>query len=170
MPTSIAAEAHMRDLHRDNGRALLRYLRRLTPPGAPCTAEDLVQETMLKAWRSLNRIPTDPERQRRWLFTVARRLAIDAYRKRQTRPVEVGLAETDLTASTNAAAETAIAALTLRNAVGELGAGHRSVLLELYVNGYSLDEVADRLGLPVGTVKSRAHYGVRHVRKALMNN
>ncbi|MBB2946474.1 RNA polymerase sigma-70 factor (ECF subfamily) [Actinoplanes lutulentus] len=160
----------MRELHRDNGGALLHYLRRLTPPGSPCTAEDLVQETMLRAWRNLDQMPAGPEPQRRWLFTVARHLAIDAYRKRQTRPAEVGLADTDLRPSVNAAAETAIASLTLRRAVGELGAAHRSVLLELYVNGHSIGEVADRLGLPVGTVKSRAHYGVRHLRNALMSH
>ncbi len=160
----------MRDLHRHNGDALLSFLRRLIPPGSPCTAEDLVQETMLKAWRHLDQLPAGAEPQRRWLFTVARRLAIDAYRKRRTRPVEVGLAETDLAPSANAAAETAIASLTLKKAVGELGPAHRSVLLELYVKGHSVGEVAARLGLPVGTVKSRAHYGVRHLRDALLDN
>lgn len=159
----------MRELHRENGSALLNFLRRLTPPGSPSTAEDLVQETMLRAWRNLDQMPEGLEPQRRWLFTVARRLAIDAHRKRQTRPMEVGLAETDLTPSTHPSAETAIASLTLRDAVGELGPAHRSVLLELYVHGHSIVEVADRLGLPVGTVKSRAHYGVRHLRDALMS-
>jgi RNA polymerase sigma-70 factor (ECF subfamily) len=160
----------MRELHRDNSGALLRYLRRLTPPGSPSAAEDLLQETMLRAWRSLDRIPAGSEPQRRWLFTVARRIAIDAHRKRQARPTEVALAETDLTPSANVAAETAIASLTLRHAVGDLGAAHRSVLLELYVNGHSVDETATRLGIPAGTVKSRAHYAVRHLRDALMNS
>jgi len=169
MPTSPDTEAHMRELHQANGGALLHYLRRLTPAGSPSTAEDLVQETMVRAWRNLDRMPSGPEPQRRWLFKVARRLAIDAHRRRQTRPVEVGLTETDVSPPVNAAAETAIASLTLRRAVDELGPAHRSVLIELYVKGHSAGEVADRLGLPVGTVKSRAHYGVRHVRNALMS-
>ncbi|QKW13702.1 sigma-70 family RNA polymerase sigma factor [Verrucosispora sp. SN26_14.1] len=168
MSTVTATEDLMRDLHRDNGGALLHYLRRLTPPGSLCTAEDLLQETMLRAWRSLDQMPPGPEPQRRWLFTVARRLAIDAYRRRQRRPVEVGIVEADLAHSVNAA-ETAIASLTLRRAVGELGATHRSVLVELYVHGHSVDEAAAALGIPAGTVKSRAHYAVRHLRDSLMN-
>ncbi|MFI7080161.1 sigma-70 family RNA polymerase sigma factor [Micromonospora sp. NPDC049903] len=168
MSTVTATEDLMRELHRDNGGVLLHYLRRLTPPGSPCSAEDLLQETMLRAWRSLDQMPPGPEPQRRWLFTVARRLAIDAYRRRQRRPVEVGLAEADLAHPVNAA-ETAIASLTLRRAVGELGATHRSVLLELYVHGHSIDEAAAALGIPAGTVKSRAHYAIRHLRHSLMN-
>jgi RNA polymerase sigma-70 factor, ECF subfamily len=170
MFTSSAIEIRMGELHRDNADALLRYLRRLIPAGSSPTPEDLVQEAMLRAWRSLDQIPAGAEPQRRWLFTVARRLAIDAHRKRRTRPAEVGLGEQDLVPSANATAETAVASLTLRNAVGELGAAHRSVLLELYVKGHSVDETAARLNLPVGTVKSRAHYGVRHLRNAMTNN
>jgi RNA polymerase sigma-70 factor (ECF subfamily) len=170
MPTATAIDAHMRELQRDNGGALLHYLRRLTPPGSPCAAEDLLQETMLRAWRHLDQMPAGPEPRRRWLFTVAKRIAIDAYRRRQTRPSEVGLTEEDLGPSATTGADTAIASLTLRQAVGELSAGHRSVLLELYVNGSSVDEAAARLGIPAGTVKSRAHYAVRHLRNALLNN
>ncbi|MEU8821849.1 sigma-70 family RNA polymerase sigma factor [Actinoplanes sp. NPDC048796] len=169
MPQVTATDARMRELHQ-NGDALLRYLRRLTPPGSPQAAEDLVQETMLRAWRHLDQMPEGTEPQRRWLFTVARRLAIDAHRKRRTRPEETGLTEADLAPASSASAETAIASLTLRDAVGQLGAAHRSVLLELYVKGRSMNEAATRLGLPVGTVKSRAHYGVRHLRDALLNS
>ena len=170
MTTATANDAHMRELHRENGTALLRFLRSLTPPGSTSTAEDLLQETMLRAWRSLDQMPIGQEPQRRWLFTVARRIAIDAYRKRQTRPAEVELAQADLKPSANVAAETAIASITLQSAISELGAVHRSVLLELYVKGHSIDEAAQRLGIPPGTVKSRAHYAVRHLRDALTNN
>ncbi|MBY8874522.1 sigma-70 family RNA polymerase sigma factor [Micromonospora sp. PLK6-60] len=170
MPRATATDTDLQVLHRDNGGALLHYLRRLTPPGSPCTAEDLLQETMLRAWRSLDQLPAGPEPQRRWLFTVARRIAIDAYRKRQRRPIEVGFADPDLAPPANSAAETAIASLTLRRAIGELGAAHRSVLLELHVKGHSVDEVAALLGIPAGTVKSRAHYAVRHLREALASS
>ena len=170
MTTTTDIEDRTRDLYRDNRSALLHFLRRLTPPGSPSAAEDLLQETMLRAWRSLDQLPTGDESERRWLFTVARRLAIDAYRKRRIRPAEVGLTEVDLAPAANAAADTAIASLTLRHAVGELGAAHRSVLLELYVRGNSIDEAAARLGIPAGTVKSRAHYAVRHLRDALTSS
>ncbi|GIE32545.1 RNA polymerase sigma factor [Actinoplanes italicus] len=162
------AESRMREIHRANGGALLQFLRNLVASGASHTAEDLVQETMLRAWRNLDAVPVEAESQRRWLFTVARRLAIDAYRKRQSRPVEVSLVDTEPAASGLESAETVIAELTLQHAVGGLSAAHRSVLRELYVEGHTLDETATRLGVPVGTVKSRAHYATRQLRDALM--
>ncbi|MEU8821862.1 sigma-70 family RNA polymerase sigma factor [Actinoplanes sp. NPDC048796] len=162
------AEVQMRDIVRDNGAPLLHFLRGLLSPGAAHTAEDLVQETLLRAWRSLDAVPVEPESQRRWLFTVARRLAIDAYRKRQSRPVEVGLIDSEPAAAGSEAAETVIATMTLRHAIGRLSVAHRSVLLELYFEGHTLDETATRLGVPVGTVKSRAHYAMQQLRSALM--
>jgi RNA polymerase sigma-70 factor (ECF subfamily) len=162
------AEFQMREIHRNHGGALLHFVRSLVSSGASHTAEDLVQETMLRAWRNLDAVPVEPESQRRWLFTVARRLAIDAYRKRQSRPVEVSLIDTEPAASGGEAAETVIAELTLRHAVGGLSPAHRSVLQELYVEGHTLDETATRLGVPVGTVKSRAHYAMRQLRDALL--
>ncbi|MCO8275554.1 sigma-70 family RNA polymerase sigma factor [Actinoplanes sp. TRM 88003] len=168
-PSECDAESHMREIHRNNGNALLHFLRGLVSPGASHTAEDLVQETMLRAWRSLDAVPVEPESQRRWLFTVARRLAIDAYRKRQSRPVEVSLVDTEPAGSGSEAAEAVIAKLTLHHAIGDLSAAHRSVLMELYIDGRSLDDVASRLGIPVGTVKSRAHYAMQSLRNALVN-
>ncbi|MCM4083568.1 sigma-70 family RNA polymerase sigma factor [Actinoplanes sp. TRM88002] len=159
----------MREIHRNNGGALLHFLRSLVSSSALHTAEDLVQETMLRAWRNLDAVPVEAESQRRWLFTVARRLAIDAYRKRQSRPMEVSLIDTEPAASGGEAAEMVIAKLTLRHAVSDLSPAHRSVLQELYVEGHTLDETATRLGVPVGTVKSRAHYAMRHLRNALMS-
>lgn len=166
-PRTNHAECQMLEIHRNNGGQLLHFLRSLVSTGASHTAEDLVQETMLRAWRSLDTVPLEPESQRRWLFTVARRLAIDAYRKRQSRPVEVNLFDIEPAARGGESAETVIATLTLRDAVNALSPAHRSVLLELYVKGHTLDETASILGVPVGTVKSRAHYAMQQLRNAL---
>jgi RNA polymerase sigma-70 factor (ECF subfamily) len=162
-------ECQMREILRNNGGQLLHFLRSLVSPGAAHTAEDLVQETLLRAWRSLDSVPTDPESQRRWMFTVAHRLAIDAYRKRQSRPVEVNLFDIEPAAPGGEAAETVIATLTLREAVNGLSPAHRSVLLDLYVKDHTLDETAAEARIPVGTVKSRAHYAMQQLRNALMN-
>ncbi|MBY8874502.1 sigma-70 family RNA polymerase sigma factor [Micromonospora sp. PLK6-60] len=163
------AEARLRDIHRNNSGALLYFLRGLVSPGVGHTAEDLLQETMLRAWRRLDTVPTEPDSQRRWLFAVARRLAIDAHRKRQSRPVEVSLLDIEPAAGSEAA-NTAIATVTMQHTIGLLSAAHRSVLTELYVKGNSVDETAARLGVPVGTVKSRAHYATRFLRNALINS
>jgi len=161
------AESCLQEMHRNNGRALLRFLRGVVSSDATHTAEDLVQETMLRAWRSIDAVPTEPESQRRWLFTVGRRLAIDAYRKRQSRPTEVALFDTEPAGSGNGAAETVIAKLTLQQAIARLSSSHRAVLVELHVKGHSLEETATRLNIPVGTVKSRAHYAMKLLRDAL---
>jgi RNA polymerase sigma-70 factor, ECF subfamily len=166
--TACRAEAQMREIHRNNGGALLHFLQGQVSAKAAHTAEDLVQETMFRAWRSLDVVPREPDSQRRWLFTVARRLAIDAHRKRLSRPVEVVLADTEPVAAGSGAAETVIASMTLRHAVSELSPAHRTVLQELYVEGHTLDEAAHRLDVPVGTVKSRAHYALQHLRRAML--
>ncbi|MCM4084282.1 sigma-70 family RNA polymerase sigma factor [Paractinoplanes hotanensis] len=166
-PQADHAECQMREIHRNNGGQLLHFLRGLVSASASHTAEDLLQETMLRAWRSLDTVPIEPESQRRWLFTVARRLAIDAYRKRQSRPIEVNLFDIEPAAAGSESAETVIATLTLRDAINALSPSHRSVLLELYVKGHTLDETASLLSVPVGTVKSRAHYAMQQLRDAL---
>ena len=68
---------------------LLAYALRLTD-GDRNRAEDIVQETLLRAWRNLDRLDEDAGPVRPWLFTVAQRLAIDAHRARRARPPEVG--------------------------------------------------------------------------------
>lgn len=161
------AEVCVHEIHRNNGHALLRFLRSLVSSDVAHTAEDLVQETMLRAWRNLDAVPSDPESQRRWLFTVGRRVAIDAYRKRQSRPAEISLVDTEPVDYGHEVAETVVAKLALQQAIAQLSSGHRSVLFELHVNGRSLDEAAARLGVPVGTVKSRAHYAMKVLRNTL---
>ncbi|GIF64107.1 hypothetical protein Ais01nite_21420 [Asanoa ishikariensis] len=159
--------SYMREIHDDNRRSLLAFLRSLIPSHSFPTAEDLFQETMLRAWQHLDAVPPEPEGQRRWLFTVARRLVVDAHRRRQARPVQVILADAAWIHSRDDDQGAMVARLMLRHAVGSLSRAHRSVLSELYVHGNSFTETATRLGVPVGTVKSRAHYAMRSIREVL---
>ena len=77
----------MRDLYELHGRALYRYLLGLSY-GQPQLAEDLVQETLLRAWRNIESLNPDVNTLLPWLFTVARRVAIDAARARKVRPAQ----------------------------------------------------------------------------------
>ncbi|GAA0463770.1 RNA polymerase sigma factor [Paractinoplanes deccanensis] len=158
-------EARVRALYEQNSSALLNFLTGLA--GERHAAEDLLQETMLRVWRNLDTVPTEPESTRRWLFTVARRVAIDAVRSRKARPAEVGFPDLSALGAVDDSADTVIAADSLRKAVSGLSDAHRDVLSELYVHGRSTGETARRLGVPVGTVKSRAHYAMRILRDAL---
>jgi RNA polymerase sigma-70 factor, ECF subfamily len=155
----------MVELHAAHRTALLRFLAGLTSESH--VAEDLLQETMIRAWRSLGSVPTDRQGSRRWLLTVARRVAIDSARRRQARPPETGPIDTERIAAVDDTTETVVVADAWRNAVRDLSDTHRTILSELYFRGRSLDETARSLGIPLGTVKSRAHYAVRSLRQAV---
>ncbi|MET7394097.1 sigma-70 family RNA polymerase sigma factor [Dactylosporangium sp. NPDC005572] len=142
---------------------LLRFLMRLTL-GARHLAEDLLQETMMRAWRSIENLPGDPEDQRRWLFTVARRIAIDAARARKARPAEVGTIDIGRLPAETDGVERVVAAHIVHEALPKLKPEQRTVLVDLYFRGLSTSELARRLGIPEGTVKSRAHNGLRSLR------
>lgn len=151
------------DLH---AGPLLRFLLGQTRRQRPA-AEDLLQETMMRAWRHLDSMPSADGDARKWLFAIARNVAIDAARKRRVRPQEVNLAEASTVRSADFADST-LALQDLRTAIRRLAKEQRVVLGELHLNGLSIEETAAKLGIPAGTVKSRAHYGKRILREALM--
>src|SRR5258705_6163621 len=82
---STSAEARMQALYDAHARPIYRYLLTLTF-GQHHTAEDLLQETMMKVWCNIDALHPDIGRLRPWLLTVARNLAIDAGRARTARP------------------------------------------------------------------------------------
>lgn len=155
----------LRAMHAEHGEALYAHALRLVG-GDRQRAEDLVQETLLRAWRHPEAL--DPERGsvRAWLFTTARHLSIDAWRRRSARVTEV---VTDSLPEPAADDETdrAVEAWTVAEALARLSAPHREVLIECFYRGRSVAETATRLGIPPGTVKSRTHYALRSLRLAL---
>ena len=156
----------LRVLHDEHGDALYAHAVRLSG-GDRQQAEDLVQETLLRAWRYPEVL--DPERGavRSWLFTTARNLAIDAWRRRSVR---VGEVMTDVVPEPPPSADEAdraVEAWTVAEALARLTADHREVLVECYYRGRSVAEAAACLGVPPGTVKSRTHYALRSLRMVL---
>lgn len=153
----------MRALYAEHAGPLLRYAIHLMS-GDRQRAEDIVQETLLRAWQHPEAIADRPARP--WLFAVARNLAIDAYRARQARPMEVGEAALEVM-SVPDGADRALESWAVADALGALRSEHRGVLLETYYRGKSVAEAAVALGVPAGTVKSRAFYALRALRLAL---
>ncbi|SCF29858.1 sigma-70 family RNA polymerase sigma factor [Micromonospora mirobrigensis] len=156
----------MTALHAAHARAVLRLLLVLTR-GQRQTAEDLLQETMLRAWRHLDAVPVEPDAARRWLCTVARRLVVDGVRLRRARPTEVQLVDLTWIPARDDTTGSALAAHAIRYAIGRLSPAQRSLLSEVYLVGRSAEEVAGRLGVPIGTVKSRTHHALRALRTGM---
>jgi RNA polymerase sigma-70 factor (ECF subfamily) len=152
-------------LYDEHAGPLLGYVLRLTG-GDRHRAEDVVQETMLRAWRHPEAAVPAHGSLRPWLITVARNIVIDHARARKARPTEVG--ETSLAlAAVHDDLDTILMAQDVAEAIRTLSDSHREVLVETYFNGRSVAEAADILGVPPGTVKSRTYYALRALKLAL---
>ena len=154
----------LRTLHAEHGTALWAYVVGLTN-GDRAQAQDVVQETMLRAWRNPQVLAQTSGSARGWLFTVAKRIVIDDWRtarSRRERVTEI-LPERPVPDATEHAVDRHLVVAALRT----LSPEHRAVLLECYFRGSSVAEAAEALGIPPGTVKSRTHYALRALRLAV---
>lgn len=118
----------------------------------PDLAADATQQTFLKAWRAS--ATYDPEREfRPWIYAIARRTAIDIYRKRKRVVPSDDVDEV----TTPPGLETAWEVFEVRAALDRLPDAERVVVQLSHLEGLTHVEIAERLGIPVGTVKSRSH-------------
>ncbi len=155
----------LRAMFAEHGDALYAHALRLAY-GDRQRAEDLVQETLLRAWRHPEALDPDRGSVRAWLFTTARNLAIDSWRRRSVR---VGEVVTDVLpeALTDDETDRTVEAWLIAEALSRLSTVHREVLIECFYRGRSVAEASARLGVPPGTVKSRTHYALRSLRLVL---
>ena len=164
--STTSLDHRMRKIYDHHAAALLRTLLNWTY-GDWQAAEDLMQETMLRAWRHLETLDTDPQALRPWLFTVARRIAIDRFRAREVRPPETEPETLEQLAEPAEPLERLLDRETLLGALRGLSEAHRSALIQVYLMDRTVPEAAATLGVPEGTVKSRLHHGLRAVRSSL---
>lgn len=158
------AEAKVSQLYRENERYVLSYVTGLLRDRH--LAEDVVQETMLRAWRHCDEFSPEKGAVRSWLLKVAHNIAVDKIRMRAARPREVAHSGTSL-AQVQDHADTVLTALQIRAALGRLSPQHRAVVELVYVHGFTAREAAGRLGIPEGTVASRLFYALRRLRQDL---
>jgi len=128
-------------------------------------AEDIVQMTLIRAWRSRDRLAAAGDTARVWLYTVARHILIDDYRSRSVRPVVLA---GDLRAAEHTDdIDRLVLSLTIHQALATLTEAHRQAIILSLLQRHTAAEAARMLGISEGTVKSRVHYGLRALRKEL---
>ncbi|MGK5553588.1 sigma-70 family RNA polymerase sigma factor [Actinomadura kijaniata] len=152
-------------LYAEYQRPLTAFALRLTR-GDRQWAEDVVQETMIRAWRNADRLDRGAASLMPWLATVARRIVIDHCRARDVRPPEVGegpLENLPVADEMDALLRKVVVA----EALDALSPAHRQALTETVLRDRTVNEAAESLGIPVGTVKSRVYYAMRALRVAL---
>jgi RNA polymerase sigma-70 factor, ECF subfamily len=159
-----AAEELVTKLYIDSGPFVLSYVTGLLKDRY--LAEDVVQETMLRAWRHWAQFSEEKGSVRGWLIRVAHNIAMDKVRMRRSRPTEVAedAAPEALVADH---ADAVVTAIHIRHALSSLSPGHRDVLEQVYLNGFTAREAAARLGIPEGTAFSRSYYALRILRREL---
>ncbi|WP_370088518.1 sigma-70 family RNA polymerase sigma factor [Streptacidiphilus sp. MAP12-16] len=159
-------EHTLRELYRMHGPYLTQLLTRTTN-GDLGRAEDILQETLLRAWQHPDAVSRGAELSRPWLITVARRIAIDHYRMQAARAKEVMVDTPVEQSAVHDPFDELDAACDMEEALTELHPHHRDVLVELHLNGRSVAQAAMVLGVPAGTVKSRHFYAIRALRPVL---
>jgi len=166
--SGAAAAAVVASVYAEYGPMLQRYCMRLL--GDPQMAQDAVQEVMLRVWRHPEALAASRGPARPWLLTVARNVVVDSARARRVRPTEVPF-EPGMTvpgeAITDDEIDRVVESWQIAEGLRQLSAPHRDVLVQMFYLDRTVNETARVLGIPPGTVKSRAYYALRALRAAL---
>ena len=181
MPTSeelnSLAEAVARNADRQAFAALFKhfaprvksYLMRLgTSEGL---AEELAQEAMVSVWRKAQSFDAGRANVSTWIFTIARNLRVDHFRRIGNRTAEVDDIDGDDTPDTLPQPDELLLTRQreagVREAIAQLPAEQAQVLRLSFYEEQPHSQIAEALGLPLGTVKSRVRLAVRHLRRLL---
>lgn len=158
-------EAALRALYGRWAAPLRGYARRAL--GDDPAAEEVAQDVLLRAWRH-GHLDEDPDDLGPWLFTVARNRVIDHRRRASARPQRAdATVSLDHRTTPIDEIEVLVARAEVLEALRELPARQREVIVEVFYRGSTVAAAADLLGVPAGTVKSRLYYGLRVLRDNL---
>src|SRR6202050_4493690 len=134
-------DAFIRELYFDHASALHAYVEQFCPDRT--SADDIVQETFIRAWRHLPQLSADDRPIRPWLFRVARNLLIDANRAAQARPMTVPCAAAaEAEAGSDSGLEEILDRQLVSDALQHLSPAHQSVLVETFYRGGTMATVA----------------------------
>lgn len=127
------------------------------------TAEDCVQETLVRAWRARDRYRSSRGSERTWLMSIARNVIIDNHRAQARRPVQPYAELPEPTAAPGVDGSVTDR-VTLMAGLAQLSPEHRHVVVAVHVQGMGYDELAQETGVPAGTLRSRMYYALRALR------
>jgi RNA polymerase sigma-70 factor (ECF subfamily) len=131
-------------------------------------ARDAVQEALIRAWRDARGL-RDPELFNAWLYRLTVNACLDIARRRRRRVMEVAIDSLQLPGQVDVAGDLARRE-TVDEALRTLDPGHRAVVALHYLLGLPLREVAEVLGIPVGTAKSRLHHSLKTMRSGVFGD
>ncbi|APY90298.1 RNA polymerase [Streptomyces alfalfae] len=162
--SDVDCDAFIEEIYDQYGPLLVRYATRLLD-GDWHRAEDMIQEAATRAWKHARFLGARREHVRPWLYTVVKNLVIDHHRARRCRPLEQVPAQ-ELDAVWDGL-ETTLTSHVILEALKELNEQQRAVIHLMYYMECSVAQAAEYLGIPPGTVKSRAFYAIRALRTTL---
>lgn len=148
-----------------HGQVLLGFA--VSSVGDRGLAEDCVQETLVRAWRARETFRADLGSERTWLFAIARNVVIDAHRARARRPQVVPVDGLPEDAAPAPGWQQVEDRLTLLAALARLGPEQRQVIAAVHLDGATYQEVAERTGVPVATLRTRTFYGLKALRQIM---
>lgn len=164
MGRDVTEEA-LRSLHDDHWTSVRAFAFRAT--GDREAAEEIAQDTFVRAWQAAARFNPNKGSVRTWLLAIARNLVIDHHRREAVRPsrpvpdeqLDRPVVESDV--------DRVVVVAHIAAALRRLSPEHRDAIIAVHVEGATVREAAERLGVAEGTVKSRVYYGLRCLRIAL---
>lgn len=166
---SLADEDGVTAAYRLHGAEVYRFA--LRGLGDPMAAQDVTQETFVKAWRHSERYDPEVASLRVWLYGIARNTMIDHVRAAAVRPWHSQLAEPPtVEAAAGSISDQADALLDgwlVEEGLRRLAPHHREALVQTHLRGRPYDEVATEMAIPVGTLRSRVFYAMRALRAAM---
>jgi len=134
----------------------------------PALAEDAVQDGFLAVWRSASRFVAEQAKASTWILTLIHRRAVDLVRREQPRRAEpLGAAPPPSGEATEEQAWLRLQRSRVQEALRSLPDKQREALELAYYGGFTQSELADRLGEPLGTIKSRMFSGLARLRELL---
>jgi RNA polymerase sigma-70 factor (ECF subfamily) len=163
-------EAALGDLYDRHSGAAYGLALRIVRDGS--LAEDAVQEAFLAVWRGAARFDATRARVSTWLLSLVHHKAVDLVRREQARPA----APTDVLPEVADPADVGGEVVSraqrgeIERALRSLSPAQREILELAYFGGYTQSELADRLGEPIGTVKSRTHAALARLRTVLQGS